>query len=245
MENRRVLPFPAEYVDDMMMREPETLKDIIRQVGAEALAYRNGDLTAEELFQCPCYEPYNPRTGNDVTSLADRMTEFWAERSMSPQEMAASVSGGISIPVSGSEELQFSADTPLDKSFSQTDEYIEKVDSMLQKYDPKSTFDQYCTLVCPSEKAVDMWQSKENQAVFVRLMDECVAMSMAYRKGEITPKELINAIPNAQRDNGYSKEYADKLSNRVMGIYEGRIRSSVQQLQDDASGEKRRVGYHR
>ena len=63
--------------------------------------------------------------------------------------------------------------------------------------------------------------------------------------GEITPKELINAIPNAQRDNGYSKEYADKLSNRVMGIYEGRIRSSVQQLQDDASGEKRRVGYHR
>lgn len=245
MEDRRVLPFPAEYVDDMMMREPETLKDIIRQVGAEALAYRNGDLTAEELFQCPCYEPYNPRTGNDVTSLADRMTEFWAERSMSPQEMAASVSGGISIPVSGSEELQFSADTPLDKSFSQTDEYIEKVDSMLQKYDPKSTFDQYCTLVCPSEKAVDMWQSKENQAVFVRLMDECVAMSMAYRKGEITPKELINAIPNAQRDNGYSKEYADKLSNRVMGIYEGRIRSSVQQLQDDASGEKRRVGYHR
>lgn len=225
-DDRQILPFPQAYMEDMMIREPETLEDIIRQVGAEALAYRNGELTTEELAHCPCYEPYFKGNGRDDEYLAQKMTEYWMERSSSTQAMA--VDSEVKIPVSGDREMPLSADTPLGKTVARSDEFIEKVDSIVQKYEPHATFEQYCTMVCPSEKAYDIWSNPNNQEIFSHLMDECVAMSMAYRNGEVSAKELVEVIPGGRVGGDYSKEHADRLCNRVMGIYEGRIQSTVE-----------------
>lgn len=124
--------------------------------------------------------------------------------------------------------MPLSADTPLGKTVARSDEFIEKVDSIVQKYEPHATFEQYCTMVCPSEKAYDIWSNPNNQEIFSHLMDECVAMSMAYRNGEVSAKELVEVIPGGRVGGDYSKEHADRLCNRVMGIYEGRIQSTVE-----------------
>ena len=248
-EVRKLLPFPAAYVEDMMEREPDKLADIIRQVGSEALAYRNGDLTAMQLFNCPCYEPYYTGNPDDADNLAQRMTEYWADNAVQASQLGRSDSGAISA--AGDNELQFSlqfsADTPLDRPLVRTDEFNEKIESIVRKYQPNATFEQYCTMVCPSEKAQDIWKSPDNQGIFIQLMNECVSMSMAYRNGEVTYRELINAVPNANhgKENNYTKEYADKLSNRIMAIYEGRIHSTVEQNQTKGEAVQRAAGVKR
>lgn len=241
-EARKLLPFPAAYIEGMMEREPDILADIIRQVGSEALAYRNGDLTAMELFNCPCYEPYYTGNPDDADSLAQRMTEYWVENTMQSSQLGRTDFG--TIPAADDNELQFSADTPLEKPFLRTDEFNEKIETIVQKYKPNATFEQYCTMVCPSEKAQNIWKNPENQGVFIRLMNECVSMSMAYRNGEVTCKDLINAVPNANygKENCYTKEYADKLSNRIMAIYEGRIHNTVEQSQTQGETAHRTAG---
>lgn len=243
LADREILPFPSPYVEGMMLREPELLEDIIRQVGAESLAYRHGDLTADELSKCPCYEPYLSGNEGNMQLLADRMGEYWMERVVPGQEPLDMQVNRATLPVSGQQELQFSADIPLDKQMARTDEFIKKLDSIVAKYHPGATVEQYCTLACPSDKAQSLWESPANQQLFARLMDECVAMSMAYRNGEVTPEELIKSIPNAKQDVGYTKEYADKLCNRVMGIYDGRIKSSVQRI--EVHEQSSRNGMHR
>ena len=242
-EDRGVLPFPPSYVEDMMMREPETLQDIIRQVGAEALAYRHGDLTADELAHCPCYEPYFVGYDGGAKQLADRMTEYWTERVVQGVELDPGLPRP-ELPVSGSEELELSADTPLTLMPERTDEFNKMVDSMVDKYQPHATFEQYCTASCPSEKAVDMWYQAGAEDTFIRLMDEAVAMSMAYRKGEVTPEQLIRAVPFSHHGGAYTKEAVDKVSNRIMGIYEGRIHSTVQ-MQPEEPAQRRAGGMHR
>lgn len=227
-EDRHVLPFPHEYMDDMMAREPETLTDIIQQVGAEAVAFRNGELTVDELAHCPCYEPYFTGVKGDKNVLAMRMTEFWLER-YSP---VASVEHEKSVeqPVTGDRELEASADTPLDRVVGGKDTFIEKMNSLVEKYHPESTFEHYCTFVCPGEKAIDLWSKPENQPVFIRMMNEFVAASMAYRNGEMTPEELVKAIPGtAEKKTGMdTRRIADSVTDRVMGIYEGRIHSALE-----------------